>query len=516
MKLLNNSNHIKSYFHSYGKNIPSVVLLIFIINFQSLAAEDSLRLLAEQGIDLAATLQYEKAIAAFDQLIRAEPENPRGYFLKSAAYFWMFSADMHNQQIGDIFKQISYQAVDVAEKRLEENKQDINALFYLGGAYGSLGRYYGMTYSYLKSYWYGKKGVKYLEQVVELDSTYYDAYLGLGIYHYLADVLPKFVKVLSFILGLQGDHDLGIAELQLTAERGVYARIEALFFLGAIYTYRERDYQQAMNIWNKLLLRYPDNPGVLIHQGRCYASMGQCQSALDTYQKILDQKEMADRLPLASIHYQLGTVYFKMNDFEAAISAYKTALATDTLYSGARRWTYPWSLYGLGQIYEILGQPQQARDYYSQITAEESEHAYDIAQNRLKNPMTEMEIKILVGKNYIHCRQFEQAESYFQDLQKQLLEGDAAQKEIWLQQILYEVGDIRFYQRHYREAIDLFSSLLADRSLKDEKIRGWCHYKRGLSYRAIGETEKALRDFKKAAEFDDGELKDNVDRVKNW
>jgi tetratricopeptide (TPR) repeat protein len=516
MSSFNLISQIESFPVVNKRIIPSIVLIILLYHLPTFAAEDSLHTLANQGIDLAATLQYEKAITVFDQLIREDPENPRGYFLKSAAYFWMFSADMQNQKIGDIFKQISYQSVEVAEKRLEENEQDIDALFYLGGAYGSLGRYYGMTYSYLKSYWYGKKGVKYLQRVVELDSTYYDAYLGLGIYHYLAAVLPKFVKVLSFILGLEGNRDQGIAELQLVAERGVYARIEALFFLGAIYTYRERDYQQAINIWNQLLQRYPDNPGVLIHQGRCYANMGHCQLALDTYQKILDQKEMADRLPLASMHYQLGTVYFKMNDFAAAITAYKTALATDTLYSGTRRWTYPWSLYGLGQIYEILGQPQQARYYYSQITDRESEHAYDMARHRLKNPMPEMEIKILVGKNYVHCRQFEQADRYLQDVQKQLIEEDPAQKDKWLPQIRYQQGDIRFYQRQYLEAIDIFSSLLADRSLKDEKIKGWCHYKRALSYRAIGETEKARLDFKKAAEFDDDELKDNVDRVKNW
>jgi tetratricopeptide (TPR) repeat protein len=516
MRLFNKIVELKSYRSCDNRIIPLFVALILVLSFPNFAAEDRLHLLANQGIDLAATLQYEAAISVFDQLIQAEPENPRGYFLRSAAYFWMFSADMHNQKIGDIFKQASYQAVEVAEKRLDENETDINALFYLGGAYGSLGRYYGMTYSYLKSYWYGKKGVKYLQQVIDLDSTYYDAYLGLGIYHYLADVLPKFVKVLSFILGIEGNRELGIRQLRLAAERGVYARIEALFFLGAIYTYREREYQQALDIWNTLLARYPDNPGILIHQGRCYANMGFCQSALETYQRILKQPEMADRLPMASVHYQLGNVYFKMNDFEAAIAAYTTALVTDTLYSGVRRWTYPWSLYGLGQIYEIIGLPQQARDYYNQITDRESEHAYDAARRRLKNPMPEMEIKIQIGKNYMHCREYEQAESYFLDLQKHLTDRDLEQREKWIHQIRYQMGDIRFNQGRYREAIGIFNRLIDDRSLKDEKTRGWCHYKRASCFRAIGEAEKARLDLKKAAEYDDDELKDNVDRVKNW
>ena len=63
----------------------------------------------------------------------------------------------------------------------------------------------------------------------------YDAYLGLGIYNYLADVLPKFVKVLSFILGINGDKELGLKQIRLAHEKGVFTKTEALFFLGAIY-----------------------------------------------------------------------------------------------------------------------------------------------------------------------------------------------------------------------------------------------------------------------------------------
>ena len=64
------------------------------------------------------------------------------------------------------------------------------------------------------------RGKNYLEDVVEKDPTYYDAYLGLGIYHYLADILPKFVKILSFVLGVEGDRDKGIVELNIAAEKG--------------------------------------------------------------------------------------------------------------------------------------------------------------------------------------------------------------------------------------------------------------------------------------------------------
>ena len=76
--------------------------------------------LSLEGIDYASTLQYKKAVAVFDRIIEREPDNPQGHFLKSAVYFWMFSADMHNEQLGEEFKDLSLKAVEVAERSLHK------------------------------------------------------------------------------------------------------------------------------------------------------------------------------------------------------------------------------------------------------------------------------------------------------------------------------------------------------------------------------------------------------------
>jgi tetratricopeptide (TPR) repeat protein len=190
--------------------IITIFCTLFVL-ISSLRAQDSTALaLAIEGIDLGTNLHYKESYEVFQKLIELEPDNPRGYFLRSAIYFWMFSEDMKNEEVGNKFRDLSYEAVEIAEAKLEENENDIEAKFFLGGAYGSLGRYYAMTKSFLNAYWYGKKGKNHLEEVVEMDSTYYDAYLGLGIYHYLADILPRFVKILSFIFGMEGDKEQGI------------------------------------------------------------------------------------------------------------------------------------------------------------------------------------------------------------------------------------------------------------------------------------------------------------------
>ncbi len=129
-----------------------IILIIYLLSISVSygAINDSLHVLALQGIDCASSLQFTKAVETFDRMIALDPDNPQAHFLKSATYFWMYSSDMHNEKLGEEFKDLSYKAVEVAEAKLEINEYDIDALFYLGGAYGSLGRYYGMKKRLLK------------------------------------------------------------------------------------------------------------------------------------------------------------------------------------------------------------------------------------------------------------------------------------------------------------------------------------------------------------------------------
>ena len=96
--------------------------LLIILLSSSLVAQDSTALaLAVKGLDLGSNLHYKESYEVFQKLIEIEPDNPRGYFLKSAIYFWMFAEDVKNEEVGDNFRDLSYEAVEVAKAKLEEN-----------------------------------------------------------------------------------------------------------------------------------------------------------------------------------------------------------------------------------------------------------------------------------------------------------------------------------------------------------------------------------------------------------
>ena len=78
----------------------------------------------------------------------------------------------------------------LGEAAVKANPADASARFFLGGAYGYQARYLALQEKWWDAYQKGKKGVEHLERVVKDRPDFGDTYLGLGIYHYYADVAP--------------------------------------------------------------------------------------------------------------------------------------------------------------------------------------------------------------------------------------------------------------------------------------------------------------------------------------
>ncbi|HCV23895.1 MAG: hypothetical protein CME13_20235 [Gemmatimonadetes bacterium] len=165
----------------------------------------------------------DRAFDDFDEVIRREPDHPRGYFLKASGFFWRVLVHPSDQDARAMMRDFSQQAIDRAEARLDRDDDDVEGLFYLGAAAGNLGCFYGMEDRWLKAYWHGRRGENALLSLVEIDPDYNDAYLGLGIYHYYSAVLPKIVRTLSYVMGNRSDKNLGLQQLQHAAKEGTLA-----------------------------------------------------------------------------------------------------------------------------------------------------------------------------------------------------------------------------------------------------------------------------------------------------
>ena len=115
------------------------------------------------------------------------------------------------------------------------------AWFYLGGAYGARVQWRVLRGEKLAAARDGKQIKQAMERAIALEPGLDDAYFGLGMYKYYADVAPAAARFLRFLLLLPGgDRKEGLREMLRARSRGRLIQGEADYQLHVIYLWYER------------------------------------------------------------------------------------------------------------------------------------------------------------------------------------------------------------------------------------------------------------------------------------
>ncbi len=181
--------------------------------------------------------------------------------LQAVGLWWQIQQDFFSRRHDDRFLALANDAIASAEAWTRREPRRAEAWFYLGGAYGVRLQWRGLRGSLLAAARDGKRVKDALERAVALDPQLNDAYFGIGLYHYYADIMPSVLKVLRWLLLLPGgDREEGLAEMLRTRDRGEVMVGEADFQLHQIYIWYENQPGKAIDLLGGLATRYPHNP----------------------------------------------------------------------------------------------------------------------------------------------------------------------------------------------------------------------------------------------------------------
>ena len=299
-----------------------------------------------------------------DSLMTYKPNSPELYFLKATNYWWLMVADPYNEDFSDKFLYFSRKLIEVEEKKLN-NRIGNDDLLLLGGAYGYIGRYYVMNGNWKQAYKFGKKGKNYLERLIEIQPSNNDAIYGLGIYHYYADLLPGFIKILLFFLRIDGNKNLGISELKVAAKSSGYSKIEAKSFLGFIDIYFEKKYGEAIHLFGELKEEFPNNIQFRKLLAEAWKNKGDINRAISIYKNILNNYtgNFVSLNEKAEIYASLGFCYQLNEDYKKASLIYNEMLNINT--SETFFIQCPWKYFNIAFCFEKSGNYIQAINYYN-------------------------------------------------------------------------------------------------------------------------------------------------------
>lgn len=215
--------------------------------------------------DLTYNQKYDLALVLCDSLIANDELNPKYYFYYFAADAVKFHAQINHSPLNgrDSLKEVlAEKAITKMEKvfdKLEDIEETPNNKFYMAGLYGYFSRYAGIDGSWWSAYRNGIKSVDMFEEIIEEYPDCYDAYLYPGVFQYYADRLSGFTGFIASILGVSGDRNEGLRDVNLTFEKGTVFYPQAALMLLEIYAFMEGNTYASLKYFESFLENFPDN-----------------------------------------------------------------------------------------------------------------------------------------------------------------------------------------------------------------------------------------------------------------
>jgi tetratricopeptide (TPR) repeat protein len=353
-----------------------------------LAGQDAL---VERGFQHFYNLEYDEALADFEQAVREYPDRPgfhnnvaealvfREMYRDGALESELVSGNNSflrrpklnpSPAIREQFLAEVQKAMELGQARIDKNPRDASALYALGISYGLRSNYFFLVEkAWKRSLDDATSARKMHNKVSEIEPGNVDARLVQGLHDYLVGSLPLGWRMLGVLVGFHGDKARGIRTLQDVAAHGKLNRVDAEIFLCALYR-RERRPREAVPLLDDLLRRFPRNYLLRFEQAEMYGAIGDKENALAAVERVSQMKKGNApgyaRVPWHKIWYEMGNIEFWYNDFPRALDNLKKVTSSQEeidLNIGALAWLRT------GQIYDMTKQRKLAVEAYRKAIA---------------------------------------------------------------------------------------------------------------------------------------------------
>ena len=340
-------------------------------------------------------LDYDHAIRDFEQVVERYPDDPfaANHLLEALLFRELYRAGVLDSSVysSDTFlskrraevppkaqkriQELMARATELSEARLRSNPKDAEALYSRGVTRGLRATYTGLVD---RSWYAALKGVKGArkdhERVLELDPTYVDAKLMVGMHDYIVGSMPWAVRILGHIVGESGNKDRGLKFMRESSEGDGEAAEDAKLILG-LFLRREQRYAEALAVGDTLRQAHPRNFLYALEEGHVLKDWGKGPASIAAYRCVLNGAKEGKYFDphLEFAYWGLGEALRGQRDFQGAADAYS---AIQLLRQPDGDLLLRATL-AAGQMLDVLNEREQAIKKYEEVMAlnAESEQA---------------------------------------------------------------------------------------------------------------------------------------------
>ncbi len=361
-----------------------------------------------EAIDALYNLDFDEAESKFMALVEQDPGNSRmlnllasSIWLKivfeqeklnldaysSSNFAGRDSEDLVSPEREARLRSVLARSISEAQVILDGDPDNLEALYALGIAYGSLASFEAMIKrAYLAANSAAGKAREHHMRLLELDPSYNDARLTIGAYDYTVGALPAMLRFIIGVVGIRGDKEAGIEQLEYAAELGDRGSTNAKVVLTVVYN-REKQYDRSLALLEELHSRYPRNFMFELEKASVYQRMEEWAAAVSVYENVVAKVRTGtdgyDRLEVGPVLFRMAETRIHGMDNDSALEVFDEILSspdsTETLQARSRLW--------MGKIHDSRGERMRALDQYGLVLGLEApEEIHDEARRYTRRP----------------------------------------------------------------------------------------------------------------------------------
>ncbi len=393
------------------------------------------------GLEETFKFSFSKSEKTFDAVISEFPNNPAGYHFKSMQYLWRY-LDNKNPSDYKIFISLSEKVVGTDNDSLTQEVSDPFILYVIGSSYSFRAMAYARDEDYLNAVWAAKKSDSYLTNAILADSTFYDAYLGLGLYNFMIAQTPPALKWAMRISGIAGDKKKGIEYLELAAKKGKFSRTEAQYYLSQILSEFYDENKPAEKTLIQLNDNFPKNILFNYSLALLYTKLAEFKKAERILNKVTTSKDTLFKQLKRFSGLSIGNLYFYRNAFKKAKTYYESFIedASENFYRGI-------AAFRLGLCYTFMGDSLIAAQYFKisdrgNTDIDDDRYAKYFGEEYSENPPDSVRLQIIISKNLIESAKYKDAEEILLSFNKSNIPGPVvAEINLYLSNVSYHLKD---------------------------------------------------------------------------
>jgi tetratricopeptide (TPR) repeat protein len=342
--------------------------------------------LRSQAFAQAYNLDYPEAVASFDKALALEPNDSATHRARAAAT-WLHiifrrGSITVDQYLGgasrsdlalekppaaeaDTFRRHLTSALELAERRLAANPNDVGALYDVGAAVGLQASYAATVEGRVGgAFRAARRAYDTHERVLALDPSRKDAGLIVGTYRYVVATLSLPARWVAYLAGFGGDKSKGLHMIEEAARYPGDTQVDAKFALMLLYN-REGRFDEALAVIRELMTRFPRNRVLRLEAGAT-AIRARKYSEADRLLSAGIEGLPADPRPRA--FGEEGMWFYKRGMARLALRRLEPARADLTRASGSplRDWVKARVQLEVGKLADLEARRADARSAYSE------------------------------------------------------------------------------------------------------------------------------------------------------